>query len=123
MSRVGAGTACRCFCAREAARPAALPMVPPDPAPADPGNGLGMGGAGEERDRRSALGSARQLSRNGTSAQLKAAADLAVAPVAKQFNERSESLPNRTQYPPDVIALVVLWGRANSPCATYRRSS
>ena len=27
----------------------------------------------------------------------------------KQFNERSESLLNRTQYPPDVIALVVLW--------------
>ncbi len=27
----------------------------------------------------------------------------------KQFNERSESLLNRTQYPLDVIALVVLW--------------
>jgi putative transposase len=27
----------------------------------------------------------------------------------KQFNERSESLLNRTQYPSDVIALVVLW--------------
>ena len=28
---------------------------------------------------------------------------------AKQFNERSSSLLNRTQYPSDVIALVVLW--------------
>jgi len=28
---------------------------------------------------------------------------------AKQFNERSTGLPNRTQYPSDVIALVVLW--------------
>src|ERR1700748_911615 len=27
----------------------------------------------------------------------------------KQFNERSESLLNRGQYPSDVIALVVLW--------------
>ena len=27
----------------------------------------------------------------------------------KQFNERSESALNRTQYPSDVIALVVLW--------------
>src|SRR3954469_13492028 len=27
----------------------------------------------------------------------------------KQFNERSGTLLNRTQYPPDVIALVVLW--------------
>src|SRR3977135_1659016 len=27
----------------------------------------------------------------------------------KQFNERSASLLNRTQYPSDVIALVVLW--------------
>jgi putative transposase len=27
----------------------------------------------------------------------------------KQFNERSESLLNRTQYSSDVIALVVLW--------------
>ena len=28
---------------------------------------------------------------------------------AKQFNERSSTLLNRTQYPSDVIALVVLW--------------
>ena len=28
---------------------------------------------------------------------------------AKQFNERSGGLLNRTQYPSDVIALVVLW--------------
>ena len=27
----------------------------------------------------------------------------------KQFNERSTTLLNRTQYPSDVIALVVLW--------------
>ena len=27
----------------------------------------------------------------------------------KQFNERSGGLLNRAQYPPDVIALVVLW--------------
>jgi transposase-like protein len=27
----------------------------------------------------------------------------------KQFNERTESLLNRAQYPSDVIALVVLW--------------
>ena len=27
----------------------------------------------------------------------------------KQFNERSTSLLNRTQYPSDVVALVVLW--------------
>src|SRR6201746_759929 len=27
----------------------------------------------------------------------------------KQFNERSESLLNRTQYPSDIIALVVFW--------------
>ena len=27
----------------------------------------------------------------------------------KQFNERSADLLNRTQYPSDVIALVVLW--------------
>ena len=27
----------------------------------------------------------------------------------KQFNELSGTLPNRTQYPSDVIALVVLW--------------
>ena len=29
--------------------------------------------------------------------------------IGKQFNERSETLLNRTQYPSDVIALVVLW--------------
>jgi len=28
---------------------------------------------------------------------------------AKQFNERSAGLLNRTQYPSDVIALVVFW--------------
>ena len=28
---------------------------------------------------------------------------------SKQFNERSGGLLNRTQYPSDVIALVVLW--------------
>src|SRR3954454_382899 len=28
---------------------------------------------------------------------------------AKPFNERSDTLLNRTQYPSDVIALVVLW--------------
>src|SRR4051812_47597717 len=28
---------------------------------------------------------------------------------AKQFNERSGTLLNRTQYPSDVLALVVLW--------------
>src|ERR1700750_3059243 len=28
---------------------------------------------------------------------------------SKQFNERSAGLLNRTQYPSDVIALVVLW--------------
>jgi transposase-like protein len=27
----------------------------------------------------------------------------------KQFNERSDGLLNRTQYPSDIIALVVLW--------------
>ena len=27
----------------------------------------------------------------------------------KQFNERTDTLLNRTQYPSDVIALVVLW--------------
>jgi hypothetical protein len=27
----------------------------------------------------------------------------------KQFNERSDTLLNRAQYPSDVIALVVLW--------------
>jgi hypothetical protein len=27
----------------------------------------------------------------------------------KQFNARSETVPNRAQYPSDVIALVVLW--------------
>jgi putative transposase len=30
-------------------------------------------------------------------------------PCGKQFNERSSGLLNRTQYPSDVIALVVLW--------------
>ena len=28
---------------------------------------------------------------------------------AKQFNERSTGVLNRTQYPSDVVALVVLW--------------
>src|SRR6195256_4833716 len=28
---------------------------------------------------------------------------------AKQFNERSDGVLNRTQYPSDIIALVVLW--------------
>jgi putative transposase len=40
----------------------------------------------------------------------------------KQFNERNTSLLNRTQYPSDVIALVVLWRlRSNSACAICRR--
>jgi transposase-like protein len=30
-------------------------------------------------------------------------------PFGKQFNERSAGLLNRTQFPSDVIALVVLW--------------
>jgi hypothetical protein len=30
-------------------------------------------------------------------------------PCDKQFNERSASLRNRTQYPSDVIAMAVLW--------------
>ena len=30
-------------------------------------------------------------------------------PCGKQFNERSGGILNRTQYPSDVIALVVLW--------------
>ena len=66
------------------------------------------GAAGEERDRCSALGAARQPSWNGTSVPLKVTADRCRA-WGKQFNERSESLLNRTQYPSDVIALVVLW--------------
>jgi hypothetical protein len=41
-----------------------------------------MAAAGEQRDRCSALGAARQPSRNGTSGPLKATADFAVAPVS-----------------------------------------
>jgi putative transposase len=37
----------------------------------------------------------------------------------KQFNERSESLLNRTQYPSDVIALVVFW-RLPAWCMDWR---
>jgi putative transposase len=32
----------------------------------------------------------------------------------KQVNERSAGILNRTQYPSDVIALVVLWGSVRS---------
>ena len=31
----------------------------------------------------------------------------------KQYNERSDTLLNRTQYPSDVVALVVLWRLRN----------
>src|ERR1700753_2613595 len=49
--------------------------------------------AGSERSGRTARGSRRFRCRD----------------CGKQFNERSDSLLNRTQYPSDVIALVVLW--------------
>ena len=72
-----------------------------------------MGAVGEERHRCSALGAARRPSRNGTSVPLKVTAQgyrrFRCRACGKQFNERSESLLNRTQYPSDVIALVVLW--------------
>jgi hypothetical protein len=42
----------------------------------------------------------------------------------KQFNERSSGLLNRTQYPSDVIALVVLWRlRYNSVYEIWLRCS
>ncbi len=43
------------------------------------------------------------------SAPSRAIAGSAAAPAAKQFNERSDGVLNRTQYPSDLIALVVLW--------------
>ena len=41
----------------------------------------------------------------------------------KQFNERSGSALNRTQYPSDVIALVVLWRLRYKPCVICLRCS
>jgi putative transposase len=49
--------------------------------------------AGSERSERATRGYRRFRCRDG----------------GKQFNERSDSQLNRTQYPSDVIALVVLW--------------
>ena len=48
---------------------------------------------------------------------------------AKQFNERSAGLLNRTQYPSDMIALVVLWrllyklSMTSSACGIWPRCS
>ena len=39
----------------------------------------------------------------------------------KQFNERSGGVLNRTQYPSDVIALVVLWRLRYNPGRSARR--
>jgi hypothetical protein len=50
--------------------------------PVQMGTGWVWEAAGEERDRCSALGAARQPSRNGTSVPLKVTADFAVAPEA-----------------------------------------
>src|SRR4051794_32960231 len=47
--------------------------------------------------------------RPGLSPPPRAIAGSAAAACGKQFNERSDTLLNRTQYPSDVIALVVLW--------------
>jgi CTP-dependent riboflavin kinase len=46
--------------------------------------------------------------RNGASGPPGVTAGSAVAPAAS-INERSAGVLNRTQYPSDVIALVVLW--------------
>ncbi len=54
------------------------------------------------------MGAAQPLLRNEASARRRVTAGSAVA-CGKQFNERSAGSLNRTQYPSDVIALVVLW--------------
>jgi hypothetical protein len=52
---------------------------------------------------------ARRPSQSDPSAPPRAIAGSAAGTCGKQFNERSGTLLNRTQYPSDVIALVVLW--------------
>jgi hypothetical protein len=59
-------------------------------------------------DRWIALGAARRPFRNGASAPLSYRRFRCRA-CGKQFNERSAGSLNRTQYPSDVIALMVLW--------------
>ena len=51
----------------------------------------------------------RRPSRSDPSAPSRAIAGSHAGTCGKQFNERSGTLLNRTQYPSDVIALVVLW--------------
>ena len=64
--------------------------------------------AGEEPDRCSALGAALAVSeRNERTTQ--GYRRFRCPACGKQFNERSESALNRTQFPSDVIALVALW--------------
>jgi putative transposase len=60
--------------------------------------GVGIGPWRRRSDRWDALGAAQPPFRSRAS-----------APRSKQFNERSAGLLNRTQYPSDVIALVVFW--------------
>jgi putative transposase len=52
---------------------------------------------------------ARQPFRSGPSATVQGYRRFGCHTCGKQFNERSAGLLNRTQYPSDVIALVVLW--------------
>ena len=51
----------------------------------------------------------RRLSASGLSGLRMAIAGTRCGDCGKQFNERSFSVLNRTQYPSDVIALLVLW--------------
>jgi hypothetical protein len=55
------------------------------------------------------LGAARRPFRNGAGAPLQGYRRFRCRACGKQFNERSAGVLNRTQYPSDVIALVVLW--------------
>src|SRR4051812_447138 len=73
--------------------------------------GVGIGPRRGRSDRWIVSGAGRRRFRNGASAPLR----LPAIPLSrrrdcgKQFNERSAGSLNRTQYPSDVIALVVLW--------------
>ena len=70
---------------------------------------VGSGFSGGEGLGWTACAAARRRWRSDPSAPPRVIVGSACRDCGKQFNERSGTLLNHTQYPSDVIALVVLW--------------
>src|ERR1700759_2663361 len=78
-------------------------------SPCSDGNGLGIGAAARSVGWMRCIGCGSTAVSERSERTTQGYRRFRCRDCRKQFNERSESLLNRTQYPSDVIALVVLW--------------